>query len=71
MNGAAMQASLLLLKRESTFSFPDDARKLVPLYKLRHQTRLQPQTRPEGQRESSSPVCYAHLKDLREGFEGY
>ncbi|SFH16642.1 hypothetical protein [Pontibacter chinhatensis] len=42
--------------------------KLVPLYKLK-QVNAQPASFAEASPEFSSPVCYAHLKGFREGFE--
>lgn len=48
--------------------FPGKALKLVPLYKLK-QANAQPASFAEPSSEFSSPVCYAHLKGFREGFE--
>ena len=49
--------------------FPGKALKLVPLYKLK-QVNVQPASFAEAASpQFSSPVCYAHLKGFREGFE--
>ncbi|WP_242929108.1 hypothetical protein [Pontibacter vulgaris] len=51
-------------------SFQKAALKMVPKYKLRapeHAGTEPVQT--EEQSGFSSPVCYAHLKGMREGFE--
>ena len=48
--------------------FPGKALKLVPLYKLK-QAGEQPASFAEAPLQFSSPVCYAHLKGFREGFE--
>ncbi|MBW7468420.1 hypothetical protein ABID22_002832 [Pontibacter aydingkolensis] len=59
-----MQQKLLSPQQFFRKSFREVALGLVPLYKL-SKSRKAATTR---QQEYSSPVCYAHLKDMREGF---
>ena len=50
-------------------ALPGKALKLMPLYKLKLADVRPLPSAAEVQREFSSPVCYAPLKNFREGFE--
>ncbi len=61
-----------LLRQRQCFgkNFREQARKLVPAYKLQaSKSTVRKSFIAEGYSDYSSPVCYAHLKGMREGFE--
>ncbi len=70
-----MQHYLLYPRQVAGKAFREKAQNLLPLYKLQLSTAVPGESFPETSSvmeelcEYSSPICYAHMKGFRTGFE--